>query len=216
MEILTHVGPSKATDGLDIRLRSGTDAQLMVSELHGKYAEAMLRGKLFYGASASGGIALIAPATTGGHPTLWNPQGSGVNISICRLALSYVSGNNAPTAIEWASTTSTGSQPATGSAILTATRVAPSPALVGGTGISKVYWSPTTNTFTAAPAFIHPAGISLDTMVAASTNAPFTIIVDYDGTFGVAPGAAVSLCTQAATTTALLQVGVFWEEIDIV
>lgn len=216
MRIETHIGPAKFTDGIDnAPLRGGSEGQAVVSELHGKYTESMLRGNVFYGATASAGIALIVPATTGNHPTLWNPQGSGVTLSLVRLALSYVSGNNAPTAIEWASTLTTGSQAATGSPILTFTKVTPSPALVGGTGVSKAYWAPAVNTYTAAPAFIAPTGLSLFTGVAATAVAPFTMIVDYDGHLGVAPGAAISLCTQAATTTALFQVAVFWEEIPI-
>ena len=35
------------------------------------------------------------------------------------------------------------------------------------------------------------------------------------GDFVLAPGNAVSLCSQAATTTALFQVTVTWEEIDV-
>lgn len=211
-----HVGPAKTPDGNDVMQRGGNEGQTIVSELHGKFTESMLRGKLFYGSTASAGIALIVPATTGNHPTLWNPLGSGVNLSLVRLSLSYVSGTNAPTAIEWAATIGAGAQPATGATILTFTKVTPSPALVGGAGVSKAFWAPAVNTYTAAPSFIVATGIALDTMAAASTNAPFTVNVDYDGTLGVAPGTAISLCSQAATTTALFQVTVYWEEIDIV
>lgn len=207
--------PLSATDGNNYPLLQGKQMEAVVTELHGKYYTQTVRNNLFFGSTASAGIALIVPATTGNHPTLWNPQGSGVNLSVVRLVLSYVSGNNAPTAIEWAATTGAGAQAATGSPILTFTKVVPSPALIGGGGISKAFWAPAVNTYTAAPTFIYPAGLSLDTMVAASTNAPFTIIVDYDGMFGVAPGSAVSLCTQAATTTALFQVAVFWEEVPV-
>lgn len=216
MRIETHIGPAKFTDGIDdAPARGGSEGQVILSELHGKYTESMLRGNIFYGATASAGIALIVPATTGNHPTLWNPFGSGVNLSLVRLVLSYVSGNNAPTAIEWAATTGAGSAAATGSPILTFTKVTPSPALIGGSGVSKAFWAPATNTYTAAPVFVHPTGLSLFTGVAATAVAPFGLIVDYDGSTGIAPGAALSLCTQAATTTALFQAVVFWEEIAV-
>lgn len=168
--------------------------------------------------SAVGGIALIAPATGGGHPTLINPLGSGYKLRVKRLQLSYVSGNNAPTAIEWTYTLNVGAGPATGAPILTATRVAPIVLPVGGPGNAPaaIIWSPTTNTFTAAPAFLCPTGLALFTGVAATAVAPFGLDVRYEeGELEVYPGAAISLCTQAATTTALFQVGLTVEEVEL-
>ena len=186
-----------------------------MASAHGDYYSNTANGRTFFGSSASGGIALIVPATTGGHPTLWNPTGSGVNLSLTRLELGYVSGNNAPTCIEWAITSNAGSSAATAAPIATATLVTPTSALLGGTGTSAAKWSPTTNTFTAAPTFIRSTGLSLFTGVAATAVAPFTLIAMYSGDFCIAPGTAVSLCTQAATTTAVFQVTVTWEEIAV-
>lgn len=194
--------------------RTMWDGAKVVAQAHGKYLETALRNRLYTGVSASGGIALTVPATTGGHPTLWNPSDSKRYLSIVRLALSYVSGNNAPTALEWAYTLNTGAAVATGAPILTATRVAPV-GILGGALDNKGVWAPTTNTFTAAPTFLRPTGVSLFTGVAATAVAPFVLRADYDGDFVLAPGTAVSLCSQAATTTALFQVAVTWEEIDI-
>ena len=169
----------------------------------------------YTGVSASAGIALIVPATTGGHPTLWNPQGSGVNVAVRRLELSYVSGTNAPTAIEWAAVTNAGTTHGTGAPVATATIVAPNGTL--GSGVSnKAKWSPTTNTFTAAPVYLRPSGISLFTGAAATAVAPFVLVATYEADeFLLGPSSLVCLCTQAATTTALFQVAVTWEEIDI-
>lgn len=169
----------------------------------------------YTGVSATGGIALIVAATTGGHPTLWNPQGSGVNVAVRRLELSYVSGNNAPTAISWAHVLNAGTTHATGAPIATATIVAPLTTLMSGPS-NKAKWSPTTNTFTAAPAYLRPSGISLFTGVAATAVAPFVLVATYENDeFLLGPGSAICLCTQAATTTALFQVAVTWEEIDL-
>jgi hypothetical protein len=126
-----------------------------------------------------------------------------------------VSGANAPGAIEWAATKNTGSAVATGAPIATLTRVAPEAGLLGGAVNNVGVWSPTTNTFTAAPVFCKSAGLSLFTGVAATAVAPFRLSAEYDGDFAVAPGCAISLCTQAATTTALFQVTVIWEEVAI-
>lgn len=164
--------------------------------------------------SATGGIALIVAATTGGHPTLFNPLNSGRIISIKKLLLGYVSGNNAPGSLAWNVTTGAGSQAATGSAILTATAVAAQSAMAGGVVDQKSIWAPTTNTFTAAPAFYRPCALSLFTGVAATAAPPFAWGETYDDDLLIAPGTALSLVTQQATTTALFRVGLVFEEID--
>ena len=195
-------------------IRVMSDGAQVVAGAHGPYLESALRNRVYTGSSASGGIAIIAPATGGGHPTLWNPSDSGRYLSVIRLALGYVSGNNAPTCFEWAVTLNTGSAIATAAPILTGTRVAPV-GIVGGALDNKGVWIPTTNTFTAAPTFLCSAGLSLFTGVAATAVAPFTLRADYNGDLVIAPGVAISLCTQAATTTALFQVSVTWEEIPV-
>lgn len=169
----------------------------------------------YTGVSASGGIALIVPGTTGGHPTLWNPADSDVLVKVCRLELSWVSGNNAPGAVEWAYTLNAGSTHATGAPIATATLVAPV-GILGEGSDNAAKWSPTTNTFTAAPVFLRPAGISLFTGIGTTAVAPFPLVVSYgEDELVIGPGAAISLCFQTTTTTALFQVGVTWEEVAI-
>jgi hypothetical protein len=185
----------------------------MAGVSYGQYYKNAVQNRVFTGVSASTGIALIVPGTTGGHPTLWNPSDSDINVNSLRLELSYVSGNNAPGAVEWAYVTGTGASVATGAPIATATLVTPT-GLLGLSATNGARWSPTTNTFTTAPAFLRPAGISLFTGVAATAVAPFVLRANYDGDFVIGPGTAVSLCFQAATTTALFQVGVTWEEVD--
>ena len=194
--------------------RTMRDGAKVVSLAHGKYLDTNIRARLYTGVSAVGGIALIAPATGGGHPTLWNPSDSMRYLSVVRLALSWVSGNNAPGAIEWAYTLNTGAAIATAAPIPTFTRVAPT-GVLGGALDNKGVWSPTTNTFTAAPTFLRPTGLSLFTGVAATAVAPFALRADYDGDLVIAPGTALSLCTQAATTTALFQVAITWEELPV-
>jgi len=210
-----YVGEQALSNGLssDTSDRKGRGGDLIVSQLHGKYYESARSGRLWYGSTASTGIALIVPATTGNHPTLWNPSGSGVNISIVRVELGYVSGNNAPGPIEWALTQNTGSAIATGGPIATFTQVASLPGLIGGGGDSKGRWAPAVNTYTAAPVFTRTASLNLFTGVAATAVAPFTLFREYDGDLVMAPGNALSLCTQTATTTSVFQVSVIWEEI---
>lgn len=207
------VGTQTKSDGTEGYVRLSKGGQLITSDLHGKYYEQTARGNVYLGRSASTGIAIIVPATGGGHPTLWNPLGSGVNLSLICLELSYVSGNHAPGAFEWAYTANAGAAAATGSPIATATLVASTPMLVGSGNVGAGLWSPTTNTFTVAPTFFRPIGIGLHTGVAATAINPSRIREYYDGDLVLAPGTALSLCYQTTTTTALFQVGVVWEEV---
>lgn len=169
----------------------------------------------FYGLSADAGIAIIAPAAGGGHPTLINWASSGVNVYLRTLRLGYKSGNNAPGNFIWAITENVGDAAATGSPIATATVVAKKPALrgSGSTGSAKVQWSPTTNTFTAAPTADAATGLSLFTGVAATATTPFQL-ADLQPDILITPGTALSLCYNAATTTALFDVRFDWEEIS--
>ncbi len=130
------------------------EGSLPIYDKHGRYYDSARRGRLFVATSATGGIALIVAATTGGHPTLWNPEGSGRILSIISLGLGYVSGNNAPGSLAWNHTERAGVAPATASPILTATRVNVLSGMAGGPVGSKAYWSPTVNTFTAAPGLL--------------------------------------------------------------
>ncbi len=173
-------------------------------------------GRVFVAANATAGIAIIAAAAGGGHPTIWNPAGSNVNINIKKLVMAYVSGNNAPTSLCWNITTGTGSSVAVGLAIATFTAVAVTSAVAGG-GLSnsKVQWAPVVNTFTAAPAYYRPIGLSLFTGVAATASDPFQMQESYNGDLVIAPGTALSLVSQAATTTALFRITIIGEEIDI-
>lgn len=211
IQVLGRTGTLASPTGAYAPIALAPDGRVMTKDSNFTAARA---GRLLIATSATGGIALIVAATTGGHPTLFNPLSSGRIVSIKKLMLGYVSGNNAPTSLAWNITESAGSAAATGSAILTATAVAAKSAMAGGPVDQKSIWSPTTNTFTAAPAFYRPCALSLFTGVAATATAPFMWYENYEDDLMIAPGTALSLCTQAATTTALFRVGVLFEEIN--
>jgi hypothetical protein len=190
--------------------RFGRDGSLVVCENHGKYFEQALRGNMYVASTLTAGIALIVSATTGNCPTLWNPLGSGVNAEIVRLSVTYISGVTAPTALYWMITSPAGSAIATGAPIATFTAVAAANLLIGQGKVSSCRWAPAICTFTAAPAYYTATGIGLGT--GAPTVVPSVINVDYDGLLVIPPGTAISLCSQAATTTALYAVSLYYGE----
>ena len=192
----------------------GDDRQIIVEQYHGRHYLAARKGRMFVATSATGGIALIVAATTGGHPTLWNPHGSGRILSVKKLVLAYGSGTNAPGSLAWNIVERAGANEATGATIPTATRVAVVSAMAGGPVDSKAIWSPTTNTFTAAPGYYRPTNLSLFTGAAATAVPPFTLHEDYDGDLLIAPGTALCLVAQQTTTTSLFRITVLFEEVD--
>ena len=202
-----QAGPQYYTDGSvqsGQSLRAARDGSLVMQESHGKWYEQLMRGNIFNAEVAVGGIALITTATTGNAPTLWNPTTpKGYNAEFARLTLSRLSGTDAPGPLGWYSTAPAGSAIATGGPIATFTKVAAANALVGAAADAIMSWAPAINTFVAAPVYYHTAGIYLFTGTVAAVIAEIAIAIDYDGEMGVAPGSALSLTTQAATTTAL-------------
>jgi len=202
------IGPA----GQWLNVPGGTLGEVIVAPSGVAKSEALSRGRLFFGTMPVAGAALITTATTGGHPTLWNPAGSGVDLAIVSLELTQVDGTNAVGGLGWYKTAGAGSAAAVGSPIVTFTNVAPSPALVGGPGVSKALWSPTTNTFTAAPVFHAPIPLSLWPVTVATAISGAIYRIPYDGEFGAAPGNALSICSIAATTTSKFIVKITWEE----
>src|SRR5258708_5710415 len=76
-------GQVQATaDGVEATLRQGRLNDLIVSELHGKYAEQVYRGNVFW-ACMTAGVIFPAPGATANNPfTLANPAGSGKNLNL--------------------------------------------------------------------------------------------------------------------------------------
>lgn len=170
----------------------------------GIYADEMLRGTLFaYHVPAQ---ALLLAATTGGHPTLINPIGSGKVFIPVALELGFVSGTTVIGSVLIAETLNVGGGPATGAAIPTATLVTGKSARRGGGGNSTLMWSPTTNTFTAAPAVIAASGLNLG---AAAPTGTGTYEAKFDGRLAFDPGTAMSLVYSVTTSTALFQITLF-------
>ncbi len=216
VEITGRVGVGSYGDNEEATARADNSGALVTVPLHGQHYEAARRGQAFFASSADDGIALITTATTGGHPTLWNPSGSGVNLSIIRLELAWASGTQAPGQLEWNVIQNAGSSHATGASIVTATKVDASPCLVGSGAASKAIWSPTTNSFLVAPPFLRSTGIALATaVVTAAGIGAVQLKADYDGDFVIAPDTAIALTAGNATTTALFVVTITWEEIPV-
>ena len=169
--------------------------------------------RCFRMANAAAGIALIAAADN--MPTIINWSDSGKNVAIRSLRLGYVSGNNAPGNVQWFHKASIGS--GVGGAITSFTAVAKTSCLFGSgdTGSPNVEFAGATIDFATVPTYLCPSGISLFTGVAATAVAPYVLEVKYNGELTIAPGNALALGFSAATTTALFNIDIVIEEIDV-
>jgi hypothetical protein len=201
-------GPALYADGVvqsGQQFRAQRDGSLIVAESHGKWYEAASRGTIYHATTLTAGIALIVSATTGNHPTLWNPNSAGTyNAEFVKLVAARVSGTDAPGAWYWCSTNPAGAAIATGGPIATWTNVAPLSGLLGpGAADSIMKWAPAINTYTAAPVFYAPVGVTMYTGTVAAVIAELQLVIEYDGDLIVGPNSALSLTTQVATSTAL-------------
>jgi len=163
----------------------------------GKYFDQNAKNRLFiYRAPAQ---ALLLSATTGGHPTLLNPLGSNTLFIPVRLSLGFLSGTTVIGSVLAAETQNIGGGAATGAAIVTATLVAPKSAQRPN-GQGRCLWSPTTNTFTAAPTVIADL-FNVGAVGPSAGVGPY----DYwfDGTLSFTPGTALSIVYSVTTSTSL-------------
>jgi hypothetical protein len=205
-------GDRYASDFVPIDQRGDNYGNEGVQQFNGKYAELVRRGVVFLYSTAVAGIALIVAATTGGHPTVWNPLGSGKIFYPLILRTTWLSGTTTVGAVHLHITKNAGAQIGTAAVIPTFTAVAPEQAAAGGPNTaSNMRWSPATNTFTVAPAFWVTTGLNM-----AGTAPINSQEVDFDGGLALYPGTAMSVTYSVATSTSLHHVTIWGAELPIV
>lgn len=151
--------------------------------------------------------AFILSATGGGHPTLINPSNSGKVFIPVSVNVGFISGTTVIGSVLVAQTLAVGGGAATGAAVVTATLVSAVPTYTGGpVGQSVMQWSPTTNTFTAAPTVILPTNLNLGAASPTNGGQPQEFL--FRGRLAFYPGTAMSLTYSVTTSTAL-----FWTTI---
>lgn len=205
-----QVGSQNVGSGSPATYRLDNSGATVTHEMNGKHAEQTLRGNGFlYGIASQ---ALVLAATGGGHPTVINPTGSGVIWMPTYLTVTFISGTTVIGGVVMAETLAVGGGAATGAAIKTATLVAAISALRGSGAVARCQWSPTTNTFTAAPTVTYATSINLG---AAAPTGSGTYTHQFNGTYALYPGTAASVCYTVTTSTALFALTMHGVEIPI-
>ncbi len=193
---------SAGTGGAERQSPSG---EMLVGTVHGKYYEQARVGRLFhcdFGVAATG-IVINAMGTSAGV-ALFNPAGSGVNLSLISLRMSIVSGTIALGSIVHALNTNVTAAATTG----TAGTVVAGLAGGGAAAQGKPFY---TATLPANPTQARIAFYKNATATTSQTIAPIEDLVD--GAIALAPGATWSLVAIGTDTSPLWKISLTWEEI---
>lgn len=203
MDVQGIVGPQHVSDGSPADIRQGKDSEVIVQDAHGRYYEASLRGKIWVASTAVAGVAPGTALSTTPPLALWNPPGSGVNLSIILSALGFVSGTLGAGSLVYAQVNSQTTAPTGG------TELVPVSCLIGGTG-ARVGRAFQGSTLASTPALLRPGHI-IGTTPTTPASAPSKDLLD--GEFTVAPGGVLVLQgVAAAGTSPLVLISLSWEE----
>jgi len=201
-------------------LRAGQLADLVVSQLHGKNYETNYRYNLF--SAIVNNVTQnnnMTSATSSGTPaapilTIYNPVGSGKNISFVRMTQAFTSGtatgpnlwNIIPNAQNITATPSGGNTNIIGNTISTVSN--------NNAGSIARVWNNTslTSQTNTGIAFRTAGGPTSAASVAGQIQ---TFTEDFQGDFIIVPGNAVALCTYANGTSLVMNVYLTWEELPI-
>ena len=222
MLIQGQIGQTTASDGTQTNLRQGRTGELIATQAHPIYTEQTSRGAVFTlniatsSATLSAGNALNAGAgpASGGttHMALWNPIGSGVNLSLLRFVSTPISGT--PTAGPIFHTVM-----ALGLPTLTASVGTAYNNLVGGKSPVARYVASaagTALTGSSVPVVFRTANVTYSgAAFAAAGGATATLIEDLGGDVTIPPGYGWVPCYTGVGSTFLCTFGITWEEVPI-
>jgi hypothetical protein len=213
-----NIGPAGATTaslglGTPQTLRLGNMGDTIVSELHGRYYEAVYRRTLFTGATqavvATQTVAGLTASTTG-VPVLYNPIGNTMNLVLNKVGIANLvapalasvigiaTGYNASTAVSG-----------------TLTSVTPKNRFIGlgASPTGLMYFS---------SAITLPTIPTLDIVIGTITTAVITTapvgpawFVDLEGSIILPPGAYATIYTSTALAASSLLASFSWEEVAV-
>lgn len=201
LQVSGKVGPSSsnAADGAATEFRLGHTGEVIVQELHGRYAETMMRGAVYSAANQSAQAVSAALATTYTGLCLYNPVNSGKILVPLKVKYALTV---APAAI--ASIGLICGFAATGGVTAQTTKLTIQSAQIGnvGTGVGIAL---------SAATIVTPTWLQQlqDGFTAAALPNP-TPLTDLEGVFGILPGGFIAVGALTAVTGLGSMV---WEEL---
>jgi hypothetical protein len=202
-EIQGNVGPFVAADGTKIDPRLGRYADVITSDLNGRYYEKASRGEVYVATTAIAGIAPGTVISASPALALLNPANSGKNIQILKMFVAYISGSIGPTVMWWVQ----GQNPA--ALVAETTAATRASAFITGSiaaagDVAKTYSGVS---LTTVPVIIRPSTVSFATYVGGAAPIP-PQFEEVAGEFVIPPGYFIGLeGVGAAGTTPLIAIG---------
>jgi hypothetical protein len=205
------------SDGDETNIILGKQAEQLTSPMHSEYYTQTYRGFTYHASTTPLGLAIPIYTSTAPVVCLWNPIGSGRNLSLLNVVFAYASGTAAYASVGLSLVTGAGSSIATG-AIFSAfgTGTAVNGLLGSGSAsVAKVATGGTT-TLSAAPAagnwFYTLGSINLEAQTG-TAHATFVPGAGSNpkGSILIAPGSAIWLCASIASS-ALYATTISWAE----
>lgn len=210
---------TSATDGSTNPLLLGQQGDLLVSELHGKYYNQNKRGNLFFASTAAAGVTLsiFSNASYTGL-ALWNPQGSGKNLSIVRTSWGQTTAATTAAGLGYAWLNNAGAAIGTGQPLSAFSTTG----VIRGTcscslptvGNSVVTNAVISATLTTAMTWGRQATVSA-LIGANSTVAGLVLFEDHDGAMIVPPGTFWAITSTAASGATAWSISTYWEELPL-
>lgn len=202
------VGRQLAGDGADVLPWAGRQADL-VTQPFGKYYQAAIQGYIFNGVTVDAGFipGTDAVSTTQGL-SLYNPNGSGVNLVILNARIAYVTGTFGGGELLWTANTNPASAATTGTAgHITNAKIS------GGTGTKASFLS--ASTVPEVPTLIRVMCSMLPILATtADASAFFEVVDEVDGAIIVPPGCRVGLASDATSGSSPVLAGsMCWAEV---
>ena len=224
-QVATGAGPSSLASGVTPNLRAGQLADLIVSELQGRFYEQSYRGNTYRTGSITS-VALSANSITSatgatGTPIVgvWNPASSGFNLSILQASLQLFP-NTLTTPVGcgplvWLLSTGNTAQP--GGAVPFSMKTLAASGSVAKGFIGGVALTGLTNVMVAAFAADLPNMTSLThgTLTAVSPLTSFGGTTNIDGSIIVPPGGVLGLYNVTSTATLSAAGTLLWAEVPL-
>jgi hypothetical protein len=199
------VGPVVRQDGSVGPLRTGRSGEVVNTEAHGRYQEAVIRGQVYSSASQSA-VTIGAGLSTTSVWTLYNPFSSKVN---CVLLQVGVTPTAAPAGAAVIFLTGPGSSGLAAPTSVTKNATAWPNNLIGSAYQSSACQVYTAATLGAAPIVLRTLGAFTATTAPAAYVQP--IVQDIAGLVVITPGNHVTI--QGLTTAVTAFIDMTWEEV---
>lgn len=208
---------TSAADSTNLPILQGKQTEMITSELHGKYYTQTYRGNTFWAATALAGLTLsIVTATTNTCFAIWNPQGSGKNLSLMSVTITPTTAMTTASGYGYGFLLNAGAAigtaaPISAITLITATR---GPGLLNNSGVgTSVAIVAGAMTLTSASLAMRGMGGSAGTGAITAPAQQPTIREDFDGTMIIPPGTVFFVGTTVASSgQTATGVSAVWEE----